>query len=188
MDQAIAGTIIATAQEILTHLADPHHPIRRRFDQEVRVALAGLPGRPPYRDTVNQIVSRLLEGEAVRLTLDDLWSAMRQSVEHDVSAPSSRLHAIMGQALRALARALKEDAVLRERINRRIAAAVLAVPWRSGIERFVAEVIQRWDDRATTRRLERALGNDLQYIRLNGTLVGGMLGLVIHLVIRAFAP
>jgi uncharacterized membrane-anchored protein YjiN (DUF445 family) len=76
---------------------------------------------------------------------------------------------------------------MRARVNRTIEAmATEIVPWRGALGRFIIEVVRQWDTRSLAERLEAALGRDLQYIRINGTLVGGLVGCVLYLAMAAF--
>ena len=77
---------------------------------------------------------------------------------------------------------LKADAAMRERLDAALEALVIeALPWRAELVRFVAEVVRRWEPRGFTERIEAAVGADLQYIRVNGTIVGGLVGGVLYL-------
>src|SRR3546814_9285418 len=89
-----------------------------------------------------------------------------------------------GEVLRQLGETLQHDDKLRATINRfvRRAAVGIAADYGDGIVRLVSETVRGWDARTITDRLENAVGRDLQYIRVNGTLVGGLVGLVIHAV------
>jgi uncharacterized membrane-anchored protein YjiN (DUF445 family) len=86
--------------------------------------------------------------------------------------------------MRQLGGTLQQDAMLRATINRfvRRTAVGMAADYGSGIVRLVSETVRGWDARTITRRLENAVGRDLQYIRVNGTLVGGLVGLILHMV------
>ncbi|MDB5697991.1 MAG: hypothetical protein JWN69_795, partial [Alphaproteobacteria bacterium] len=87
-----------------------------------------------------------------------------------------------GEALRQLGATLQEDARLKQMINQFARRAVVGVvaSYGSGIVTLVSDTIRGWDARTVTGRLEGAVGRDLQYIRINGTLVGGLVGLAIH--------
>jgi len=89
-----------------------------------------------------------------------------------------------GEALHQLGVTLQEDAELANTINRfaRRAAVGAAADYGDAIVRLVSETVRGWDAQTITRRLENAVGRDLQYIRINGTVVGGLVGLVIHAV------
>jgi uncharacterized membrane-anchored protein YjiN (DUF445 family) len=96
--------------------------------------------------------------------------------------PDAALAGRLGEVLKSMGASLEQDPRIRSAINQfaRRAAAGLAQSYGSSIVKLVSETIRSWDARTVTARLESAVGRDLQYIRINGTLVGGLVGLVIH--------
>ena len=98
--------------------------------------------------------------------------------------PERMLAGKVGDALRQLGQTLQDDPRLRQTINRfvRRAAVGAAADYGDTIVRLVSDTVHSWDAQTITRRLENAVGQDLQYIRINGTLVGGLVGLAIHAV------
>ncbi|HET8613308.1 MAG TPA: DUF445 family protein, partial [Sphingomonas sp.] len=90
----------------------------------------------------------------------------------------------LGEALAALGQALGRDAALRRAINlfARRAVVGVAANYGDGIVRLVSDTVRGWDARTVTGRLEQAVGRDLQYIRVNGTIVGGLVGLALHVI------
>jgi uncharacterized membrane-anchored protein YjiN (DUF445 family) len=75
---------------------------------------------------------------------------------------------------------------MRKRVNRTIEAMALeVVPWRTGLAQFLIEVVRQWDTSSFTNRIELVVGRDLQYIRITGTLVGGLVGCLLYLVSAA---
>ena len=98
--------------------------------------------------------------------------------------PDALMGGKFGEALRQLGTTLQEDPDLARTINRfaRRAAVGAAADYGDAIVRLVSETVRGWDAQTITRRLENAVGRDLQYIRINGTLVGGLVGLAIHAV------
>src|SRR3546814_11862676 len=102
-----------------------------------------------------------------------------------VRDPNDALAGQFGEALRQLGETLQHDDKLRATINRfvRRAAAGIAADYGDGIVRRVSDTVRGWDARTSTARLQNAVGGDLQSIRVTGTLVGGLVGLVIHAVV-----
>ena len=108
--------------------------------------------------------------------------ALREQIvmvhEQQLAEPDSRLRQALSGILRALGSAIAEDPALQARMDQRLQEGVqtLIVPWRKEIGRFVADVVRSWETRTIVDRVELAVGKDLQYIRLNGTLVGAAVG------------
>jgi len=98
--------------------------------------------------------------------------------------PERAMAGKLGEILRQLGATLRENRALAARINRFVRRTVvgIAADYGDGIVRLVSETVRSWDVRTITGRLENAVGRDLQYIRINGTIVGGLVGLGIHLV------
>jgi uncharacterized membrane-anchored protein YjiN (DUF445 family) len=90
----------------------------------------------------------------------------------------------LGEVLKSMGATLERDARIRAAINQfaRRAAVGMAASYGGSMVKLVSETIRGWDARTVTDRLEAAVGRDLQYIRINGTLVGGMVGLILHLL------
>ena len=112
--------------------------------------------------------------EYVRGLWDDIHAALRR----DLSTPDSALAAHLESALLAMGRRLAEDAALREALNRHVlgAARRLTGRLRAGVTGHIARTVKNWDERHLVDELELSVGRDLQYIRFNGTLVGGLIG------------
>ncbi len=114
--------------------------------------------------------------------LGTVWDELRRIFLADLAAPQSRTREAARTAMTSLGQALGRDAEMQARLDGAIEHAALAVvPWRGQIGALIAEVVRGWDARTVTRRLELAIGSDLQYIRMNGTLVGACVGCALYL-------
>ncbi len=136
------------------------------------------------RARVEAVKAEIIDNPAMQRWLDGLWESARASLLRIARNPDAALTGYLGDALRQLGGTLQEDAMLRATINRfvRRSAVGLVADYGHGIVRLVSETVHGWDADTITRRLENAVGRDLQYIRVNGTLVGGLVGLLIHTV------
>jgi len=90
----------------------------------------------------------------------------------------------LGETIRQLGTTLSEDATLKRTINRfgRRTVAGMAASYGDSAVKLVSETVRGWDAQTITDRLEGAVGRDLQYIRINGTLVGGLVGIALHTI------
>jgi uncharacterized membrane-anchored protein YjiN (DUF445 family) len=113
-----------------------------------------------------------------------VWERLRQSLIGAARNPASELGGPLTSMLAELGQALREDAALQQKVNRFARRTAVGVATRYGgqIVQLVSETVRRWDARTVSDRIERAVGRDLQFIRLNGTLVGGLVGVLIHLL------
>ena len=144
-------------------------------------------------DAVMQARVALLRDEiianpAMQRWIDGLWEQARAALLRAARDPQAALAGQLGDMLRHAGASIQGDAMLRDAINRFVRRAVvgLTASYGDAIVRLVSETVRGWDARTITDRLERTVGRDLQYIRINGTIVGGMVGLTIYALENAF--
>jgi uncharacterized membrane-anchored protein YjiN (DUF445 family) len=125
-----------------------------------------------------------LDNRSFILWLDTLWQLGRDAVIRAARNPDRVLAGKLGEVLKSMGSTLESDARIRAAINQfaRRATVGMAASYGGQIVKLVSETVRGWDARTVTDRLEAAVGRDLQYIRINGTLVGGLVGLVLHAV------
>jgi uncharacterized membrane-anchored protein YjiN (DUF445 family) len=166
---------------------DPNHRARLALDKLLGELAANLQHDPATQERAEQFKQRLLGHPQVLATSIDLWNAFRRTLTSALSDDDSALRArLVAEAVR-FGNRLRDDAALRERIDALAADAVVYVVKRYGREAtaVITHTIERWDGRETSRRIELHVGRDLQFIRINGTLVGGLVGVLIHAVSTA---
>ncbi|WP_043610611.1 DUF445 domain-containing protein, partial [Novosphingobium sp. B-7] len=138
---------------------------------------------PAMRARVEGMKAEVLANPAFTDWLDALWERARGGLLAAVrGGGNGALSGQIGVALADLGRALQTDRQLALLVNRFARRTLVGVASRYGsqIVRLVSETIRRWDARTVTARIEGAVGRDLQFIRINGTLVGGLVGLALH--------
>ncbi|HBK56445.1 MAG TPA: hypothetical protein DDZ76_09215, partial [Xanthomonadales bacterium] len=140
-------------------------------------------GRPSER-----VRDELLANPAVKRWLDGLWEQGRGALLRAANNPDTVLAGRIGELVRQLGTTLGEDPAIRRTVNRYARRAVVGMADSYGETalRLVSDTIRGWDARTITARLEREVGDDLQFIRINGTLVGGLVGTLIHAVEVAY--
>ena len=164
----------------------PHHEIRRRFDRTVRDFVARLSTDPAFRaraEALKQDAVRLLAPEKFTASL---WRELKRHLAEPADGTASPLELQIDRALGHLARSLRDDAELKARVDRAVTrvAGMLTGRLRHQVGSLIADVVRRWDFREVGDRLELEIGRDLQFIRLNGTIVGGLVGLALHALLR----
>ena len=164
--------------------ADPGHQARRALDSMLTQLADDLLHDPETQRRAERLKDRLLDHPQVVESGIALWNALRRALQASLRDPDGAVRDRMARELAAFGARLREDAALRARID--AGAADLAV---FAVERYGAEVtavithtIQRWDGKEAARRIELHVGRDLQFIRINGTIVGGLVGVLIHAV------
>lgn len=163
---------------------NPSHELRSSVDGRIADLAARLRDSPEVAARANQIKDDLLSHPAVRHWALEVWSSLRANVIAQANDPSSSLRGRLSVAAGALAHALEHDPELQRRVDdaAREVVTVLASRYGEDAARFVESTVARWDATETTTRIEAMLGRDLQIIRINGSVVGGLVGLVIHTV------
>ena len=162
--------------------ATPDHPLRLRFDTLVEGYIERLNHDPAYRRRGARLVARALAHPATGACFQGLWDDLLGWLRDDLSRDDSRLGARLAKLTRQLGETLAGDAALRGWIDERLVRAVpvLLARYRSRIGDYIAERVEQWESRELVAQLEQSVGKDLQYIRINGTLVGGLVGLALH--------
>ena len=185
LDETIANKLIDGLDGLLRDMADdPAHPLRVRAENGLDILAWDLRYDPAMAAKVERLKEELLANPAMQRWLDGLWEQARGGLLAIARDPERAMRGRLGDVLRQLGETLTTDRRLAATINRfvRRAAVGVAADYGDGIVRLVSETVRSWDTGTITRRLENAVGKDLQYIRVNGTLVGGLVGLVIHTV------
>jgi uncharacterized membrane-anchored protein YjiN (DUF445 family) len=179
LDDRLANALLDALYALLAEtLIDPAHPLRRKIDDTLETLSHDLIHDPAMGARVAQIKAEVLANAAFAAWLDGLWQRGRTRLIAQLRGPVPG----DGLALAGFGRALGEDPALRLMVNRfaRRSLTGLALRHGDGIVRVVSETVRRWDARTVTDRIESAVGRDLQFIRINGTLVGGLVGLALH--------
>ena len=185
LDETLANKIIDGLDTMIHDMAsDPEHPLRAKAEEGLVALAHDLQHDERMRLRVEAVKAEIIDNPAMQRWLDGLWEQARTSLLRIARDPDAALTGQLGDALRQLGETLQQDAMLRATINRfvRRTAVGMAADYGDGIVRLVSETVRGWDARTITRRLENAVGRDLQYIRVNGTLVGGLVGLLLHTI------
>ena len=176
--------VAAVAKSVAELAAEPEHPLRARFDGFMADFIARLQADPAFRQRGEEIRAELMAHPALGDYLHGLWGELLAWLHDDLARPDSSIAQRIAKLAGALGTRLAADAQIRQWINEQIeAAAPLAIErYREDIRRYIVERVGQWNADEMTDELERHIGRDLQFIRINGTLVGGLAGLAIHAV------
>ncbi len=185
LDENVANAVISGLNKLAFDMADdPEHPLRLKINALLADLADDLQHDEAMQARVNGLKDELIANPAMQRWIDGLWQQGRAALLKAARDPDRAMAGRMGETLRQLGQTLQEDARLRETINRfaRRAAVGAAASYGDGIVKLVSETIRSWDVQKVTDRIETAVGRDLQYIRINGTLVGGLVGLTLHAI------
>jgi uncharacterized membrane-anchored protein YjiN (DUF445 family) len=187
LDAKLADAILDGLRKLTAEMStDPAHPVRVKVEEALAQLANDLQTRPETRERVEAMKEQLLDNRSVGLWLDTIWQKGREAVVRAARNPDAAMAGKLGEVLNSMGATLEKDSRIRTAINRfvRRAVAGMAASYGSSIVKLVSETIRGWDARTVTARLESAVGRDLQYIRVNGTLVGGLVGLAIYALDR----
>lgn len=189
VDRRVARALVAAAFELLDDLEDPDNEVRRRFADTLRDFRNRLSDDPDLHARLRAVKNRALDHPQVQDALARVWDEIRRALTESAGRRDGRLRAGLTEALRGLGDRLLADAELRQAVDSRIEAAVMKglVPWRDQIGGFIEDVVRKWDTRTLTERLELTVGRDLQFIRINGTLVGALVGCLLYVLVEALS-
>jgi uncharacterized membrane-anchored protein YjiN (DUF445 family) len=183
LDAKLADAIIDGLRKLTVEMStDPGHPVRIKIEEALAQLANDLQTRPETRERVEAMKEQLLDNRSVGLWLDTIWQKGREAVIRAARNPDAVLAGKLGEVLKSMGGTLESDPRIRAALNEfaRRATVGMAASYGSSIVRLVSDTVRGWDARTVTNRLEAAVGRDLQYIRINGTLVGGMVGLILH--------
>ncbi|WP_313806415.1 DUF445 domain-containing protein [Sphingobium sp.] len=185
LDENLANAIIDGLRKLLADMArDPGHGLRLKAEEGMAKLAADLQSDREIQARVARIRDEIVDNPAMQRWIDGLWEQARSGLLRAVRDPGKAMAGRLGEALHQLGGTLQDDARLRFLINRfmRRAAVGATASYGTTIVKLVSETVRGWDAGTVTSRLEHAVGRDLQYIRVNGTLVGGLVGLALHAV------
>jgi len=185
LDETLANKIIDGLNRMLADMAEnPEHPLRAKAEEGLATLAYDLQHDPVMQARVEALKAEMIDNPAMQRWLDGMWESARAGMLKIARDPETAMAGKLGDMLRQLGQTLQDDAALRITINRfaRRTIVGMAADYGDGIVRLVSETVRGWDARTITHRLENAVGKDLQYIRVNGTLVGGLVGVALHVV------
>jgi uncharacterized membrane-anchored protein YjiN (DUF445 family) len=185
VDDRVFDRVFAGLQGFLEEVGtDPRHELRRSYDARLRAYVHALRTDPETAARVEALKKELMEHPAVRAWSGSLWTTAKNAVLTATADPDSELRARLTGFIRDGARLLQTDPTVRELVQRHShsIAGYLVERFSADLADLVSSTVARWDTDETSRRIELQVGRDLQWIRVNGTVVGGLAGLVIYTV------
>ena len=185
VEDRIFERMLDGARLLLREVAtDPTHALRLELDARLAALAADLQTSDDLNRRGQEMVAELLDQQPLRTWVASLWDEAKEALRAHAEDPHSTTRARIAVAVAAAGARLTSDPALAARIDAAAEAGARYAAEHLGDEvtDLVTSTIARWDAAETTERLELLLGPDLQYIRINGTLVGGLAGLVLHVV------
>jgi uncharacterized membrane-anchored protein YjiN (DUF445 family) len=184
IDEKFYERLMAGVQEILADMQNDDSQWRARFQDATEELIEKLATSPEYEQKLRALLNSSLGHPLLRSYLDEVWGDARVRLLEDTARADSKIAAHLEQALRAFSAALARNGQVQVKLNEwiRTFAAETIVAKRELIVELVRRVIRSWDADTLSRKFELHVGRDLQYIRINGTIVGGLVGLLLHTI------
>lgn len=163
---------------------DRAHQIRHAFDRATFALIDKLKNDPEMAARADAVKSYLKEDEAFNRYLSELWGDLREWLKADIDSEDSRVKERIARAGQWFGETLIADDALRASLNGHLeqAAHRIAPEFSAFLTRHISDTVKSWDARDMSRQIELNIGKDLQFIRVNGTLVGGCIGLILYLL------
>ncbi len=183
LDEKLANSVIDGIYKMLAEVVvDPKHPLRGKIEEGLATLAHDLRHDPAMRARVEGFKDEVLANPALAAWWQGVWERLRTGTIARLRSPDPALGGQLAEALGELGQHLRDDPALQAQINRFARRTMVGIAARYGgqIVRLVSETVKRWDAQTVTDRIEGAVGRDLQFIRINGTLVGGLVGVILH--------
>ncbi len=185
LDDRVFGKLMSGLHSFLSDVvADPHHELRHHLTLKMNDVATRLRTDPDLAARVDTIRDQLLERPEIGSWVQQLWATIESDLRSAANDPASNLHARLSTAIERIGRRIADDPELQARADKYATRAVryLADQSKAEVADLIGSTVAKWDADDTSRRIELQVGKDLQYIRINGTLVGALIGIVIHAV------
>ncbi len=189
VDDKIFAKLTSAAKRFLTEVGgDPDHEVRRHFDERVQELTERLRSSPELEARGEELKAQLLAHPSVRAWGSTLWGEVKSTVVAASSDPDSELRRRLEAGVVRLGETIGSDPELRAKIDGWVERSVLYVldQYREEVADLISGTVARWDADDASRRIELQVGRDLQFIRINGTVVGGLVGVAIHALVTVF--
>lgn len=172
----------AVLEELQQVLAEPQHPLRQDYETWLQNYVQRLREDPALAERIEQLKQDMIDHPALQDYVQGLWARIHASLRADLQREDSALVGHLQRSLASLGSSLQADPALRDALNQHLleGAQRLTGRLREGVTTHIAQTVKGWDERHLVEQLELSVGRDLQFIRFNGTLVGGLIGLLLH--------
>lgn len=189
VDEKIYHRILAAIEQLLRDVSnDPDHPLRTSFDHKLRELVDRLQHSPETGARAEALKEEWLSDGAIEELSSWVWETTRRAVTGYATRTEGNEPGPLARGVSAFGKTLLENPELLSQIEESAINLVVTTieQHRHEVADLIAQTVAGWDPEATSKRMELAVGRDLQYVRINGTLVGGLVGLLIYVVPRLF--
>jgi uncharacterized membrane-anchored protein YjiN (DUF445 family) len=184
VEEALSEQITSGLNEALVELRSPGHPWREEFEKATLAFIARLDTAPELETRIDAIKTQILDDPIIEKFLDDLWDELQDQLILSMASDGRGFRGTIEDSIRSAGERIAADLEFQDKVSRGFRHVIeqFMSPRRDLISSFIAEMVMRWPTDTLVNRLEAHVGKDLQYIRINGTLVGGCVGLGIYII------
>jgi uncharacterized membrane-anchored protein YjiN (DUF445 family) len=184
IERATDQTLTAVIELLIQAAEDPDHPLRADLNARVEGWTEKLKSDPEWQEKINEWKNEIVGNESLRSSIGGIWTQAKSWILEDIAREDSTVGGYALRAVESLNAKLESDPELQATLDTRLREGVVSLLSSNhhAIGALIQRVVDAWDAQQLSQELELNLGRDLQYIRLNGTFIGGIVGLLIHLV------
>jgi uncharacterized membrane-anchored protein YjiN (DUF445 family) len=189
IDDKIYKRVLRGIQRLLSELStDRNHALRGRFDESLKKFIDRLNTSPEFAARIDGWKEDFLENDAARRFSASLWQDGKEALARYAADPHPKAPSVIETALTTFGQKALEDPELMAKMDEFVVdvAVFLVGRYQDEVADLIASTVSGWDPELTSRRVELAIGRDLQFIRINGTIVGGLAGMLIYLISGLF--
>ncbi len=189
IDDRIFEKLVGAVRRFIDEVGgQPDHQVRVHFDERARELVDRLRGSPEMEARGEELKAQLLAHPALRTWTSTLWQDLKATLVTASADPDSELRARLEAGVMRLGETLQTDPELQAKVDDWVERTVIYLldQYRDEVADLISGTIERWDANDASRRIELQVGRDLQFIRINGTVVGGLVGIIIHALTHAF--
>jgi len=165
---------------------DPMHRLRKTFEDRLTQLINDLKSSPTLKDKCEQLKEEVLTHPVFGHYAGEVWRDTKKIILEDVASPNSKISVHIVNFTSEFATNLLEDKAVRDKLDAWLRNGILDLvdTYKNEAGKTIERTVQGWDSQEVTRKLELEIGRDLQFIRLNGTVIGGLVGLSLHVISR----
>lgn len=189
VDEEIYDQLVSEFERLLNEIGDDQdHPARLEFNERLLSLRESLIEDESMIERCEYLRDEFFRNEAVQNFLQAIWDETRDAMHAELQDETSDIRLSIGREIQHIGKLLSEDVAAQRQLDRWFREAIVYVVehYRGPLSEVISDTVAEWDARSTADRIELHIGKDLQFIRVNGTLVGGLVGVLIYLVSGVF--
>jgi len=183
-DRKIGRAIVRGAKAWLHEIGDPQSPERDALDRWIRRTVVDFPSSAKFAELMNEARTALMFNPALHEVLAAVWDELKREIDTDLTREHPQTAAVTERVVRVAGELLKQNPALQDYVNTAFERLVVdyITPWREQISDFIAEVVAGWDAETVSDLIELEVGRELQFVRINGTVIGALIGTALFLI------